>query len=229
MSLMSTSLGGGDRSLSVKVYEYLREAIIEGELQPGSRLLERELSERLEVSRIPIREALPQLEAEGLIETVPRRGSVVTQLTLRDISELFDVRTSLDVLAARSAAQQATPATRSGLDQAFERSRVATEAGSATEIAAANAAFHVAIHQVAANRLLQALMAPINARVRWLFRLTSERDPELLCQEHGELHEAIVSGDVELAASLAFSHVERGRRPSLASLASILPADRTQL
>jgi DNA-binding GntR family transcriptional regulator len=226
---LNTSLGGGDRSLSVKVFEYLREAIIEGDLQPGARLLERELSERLEVSRIPIREALPQLEAEGLIETIPRRGSVVTQLTLRDISELFDVRASLDVLAARSAARQATPATRAGLDRAFERSRMATDTGSATEIAAANAAFHVTIHEVAANRLLQGLMAPINARVRWLFRLTSERDPKLLCQEHGELHEAIVAGDVELAASLAFSHVERGRRPSLESLASILPADRDHL
>jgi DNA-binding GntR family transcriptional regulator len=230
MSQLSPTLGGEDRSLSVKVYEYLREAIIEGELQPGTRLLERELSARLEVSRIPVREALPQLEAEGLIETVPRRGSIVTQLTLRDISELFDVRTSLDVLAARTAAQQAGRHPQGNasnrMTTAFERARLATESGSATEIAAANADFHVAILDAAGNRLLQALMAPINARVRWLFRLTSERDPHLLCQEHGELHEAIVNGDADLASSLAFSHVERGRRPSLSSLAGILPADR---
>lgn len=226
MSQEVRSLGGADRSLSVKVYEYLRDAIIEGELQPGTRLLERELSERLEVSRIPIREALPQLEAEGLIETVPRRGSVVTQLTLRDIGELFDVRTSLDVLAARLAAQRARSQPSSDLAMAFERARMATESGSAAEIAAANAAFHEAILTLSDNRLLESIMAPISVRVRWLFRLTSERDPGLLCVEHRELHDAIQAGEADLAASLAYVHVERGRRPSLQSLAAILPADR---
>lgn len=226
MSAAGGSLGGSDRSLSAKVYEYLRDAIVEGELAPGTRLLERELSTRLEVSRIPIREALPQLEAEGLIQTSPRRGAVVTQLTLRDIGELFDVRASLDVLTARSAAGQARTRSSVSLGEALDRAEVATESGSATEIAAANAAFHEAILRMSANRLLESLMTPINARVRWLFRLTSERDPKLLCAEHRELHDAIRAGDADLAASLAYVHVERGRRPSLESLAAILPVDR---
>lgn len=206
------------------MYEYLRDGIIEGELKPGTRLLERELSERLEVSRIPIREALPQLEAEGLITTVPRRGSMVTQLTLRDIDELFDLRTSLDVLAARLASNQARTGSAEGLRQAFARAELATTDGSPAEIAAANAAFHQAIVALSANRLLDTMMAPINARVRWLFRLTSDRDPGMLCTEHRELHDAICHGDTELAASLAFVHVERGRRPSLESLAGVLPS-----
>jgi DNA-binding GntR family transcriptional regulator len=223
----TTTPGATDRSLSVKVYEYLRDAIIEGDLEPGSRLLERELSDRLEVSRIPIREALPQLESEGLIQTFPRRGSFVTQLTLRDISELFDVRTSLDVLSARLASEKARTERTRALTLSFERARLATDSGTATEIATANAAFHDAILQLAGNRLLDSLMSPISARVRWLFRLTSERDPAMLCQEHQELHDAIRSGSTELAASLAFSHVERGRVPSLEALSTILPADRT--
>ena len=213
-----------DRSLSHKVYEYLRDAIIEGDLAPGSRLLERELSQRLAVSRIPIREALPQLEAEGLIVTVPRRGSVVAQMTLSDIEELFDLRGSLDVLAARLASLRARTGSTAGLDQAFARAEIATTEGSETEIAAANATFHQEIVALTGSRLLESTMAPINARVRWLFRLTSDRDPTLLCREHAELHEAIRSGDVELAASLAFVHVERGRRPSLESLTGTLPS-----
>jgi DNA-binding GntR family transcriptional regulator len=104
---------------------------------------------------------------------------------------------------------------------------MATDTGSPAEIAAANAAFHEAILRLSANRLLDSLMAPINARVRWLFRLTSERDPKLLCVEHRELHDAIRAGDTDLAASLAYVHVERGRRPSLDSLAATLPADRS--
>ncbi|KAA9165846.1 GntR family transcriptional regulator [Amycolatopsis acidicola] len=213
-----------DRPRARKVYEYLRDGIIEGELPPGSRLLERELSERLGVSRIPIREALPQLEAEGLITTLPRRGAVVTQLTLRDIGELFDVRTSLDVLAARLASRQPRERAVAALGPALARAELATTSGSGSEIAAANSAFHEMIVRLSASRLLQSMMAPISARVRWLFRLTADRDPDVLCSEHHELYDAICDGDTDLAASLAFTHVERGRRPSLASLAGVLPA-----
>ncbi|WP_236792253.1 GntR family transcriptional regulator [Amycolatopsis sp. GM8] len=222
--MVSEAAGDDDQPRARKVYEYLRDGIIDGDFPPGSRLLERELSERLGVSRIPIREALPQLEAEGLITTLPRRGAVVTRLTLRDIDELFNVRTSLEVLAARLASQQPHSSATAALEPALARAELATADGSKSEIAAANSAFHEAIVRLSANRLLQSMMAPINARVRWLFRLTSDRDPGVLCSEHHELYDAIRNGEVELAASLAFAHVERGRRPSLASLAGVLPA-----
>lgn len=74
---------------------------------PGSRLRERELSQALDVSRVPFREALQQLETEGFTHTSPRRGAIVKQTTLRDVKELFDVRLSLEVVAARLAAQTA--------------------------------------------------------------------------------------------------------------------------
>ena len=223
MTLPGPEIGSDNRSLAHKVYEHLRDSIIEGELPPGTRLLERELSDRLGVSRIPIREALPQLEAEGLITTLPRRGAIVTQLTLRDIDELFNVRTSLEVLAARLASRQPADRCTALLSPAFARAELATAGGQQAEIAAANAAFHQAIIQLAGSRLLNSIMTPISARVRWLFRLTSDRDPGILCTEHHELHEAIRAGDTELAASLAYVHVERGRRPSLQTLEGILP------
>lgn len=226
MTDASGSPGGSDRSLPEKVYDYLREGIIEGDLPPGMRLLEREISERLGVSRIPIREALPQLEAEGFVQTMPRRGSIVTQLSLRDVDELFDVRASLEVLAARLAAHRADERTSAELGRALERADVATANGAEREIAAANAGFHEVILRMTGNRLLQAMAAPINGRVRWLFRLTSDRDPRMMCEEHHELHGAICGGHADLAASLAFVHVERGRQPSLELLAGVLPPDR---
>src|SRR4051794_5353416 len=222
--LPSGSAGSDSLPLVHKVYEHLREGIIGGVFPPGTRLTERELSERLAVSRIPIREALPRLEAEGLITTLPHRGAMVAQLTLRDIDELFSVRASLEVLAARLASQR--PAERSAalLSPSFARAKLAVEKGESTEIAAANAAFHEAILRLSGSHLLNSMMAPIGARVSWLFRLTSDRDPNALCTEHRELYDAIRSGDTDLAASLAFVHVERGRRPSLESLKEILPA-----
>ena len=93
-------LGLADQPLSAKIYEALRERIIEGALRPGERIRERELAEELNVSRIPIREAMPRLEAEGFIRTLPRRGAVVTEMTIGDVEELFVVRSSLEVLAA---------------------------------------------------------------------------------------------------------------------------------
>ena len=110
------------------------------------------------------------------------------------------------------------------LPPAFARAELATAEGRQAEIAAANAAFHETIVRLSGSRLLNSMMAPISARVRRLFRLTSDRDPGVLCSEHRELYEAICAGDAELAASLAFVHVERGRRPSLDSLAGVLPA-----
>ena len=80
-------LGLADQSLSVKIYEELRERIIEGTLAAGERIRERELAAEFNVSRIPIREAMPRLEAEGFIKTLPRRGAVVTEMTLNDVEE----------------------------------------------------------------------------------------------------------------------------------------------
>ena len=97
------SIGAADRPLSMQIYESLREAIIEGRIAPGTRLREQALADEFDVSRVPLREAIPQLEAEGFVRTLPRRGTVVTHLTMRDIHDLFDIRESLEALAARLA------------------------------------------------------------------------------------------------------------------------------
>ena len=102
----STSADVDRRSRGEAVYEWVRERIIDGSLQPGSRIRERDLAEAINVSRVPIREAFPRLEAEGYIRTIPRRGAVVAPMELVDVNEVFDVRASLEVLAARLAAQR---------------------------------------------------------------------------------------------------------------------------
>ncbi|GIM91594.1 GntR family transcriptional regulator [Paractinoplanes toevensis] len=220
------TIGTTDRSLSTQVYEFLRERIISGELEPGRRLVEREICEQLNVSRIPLREALPQLEADGFIRTMPRRGAMVTQLTLRDIEELFDVRESLEVLAARLAAANPDPIALAGLETRISAARSALDRGSDHEAAAANVAFHDDVLAMSRNRLLHGLMQPLNGRMQWLFRMTADRDIRVQCAEHEGLYAAIRDGNVELAASLAFAHVAGGRQPSLALLADVLPADR---
>ncbi|MFF1255045.1 GntR family transcriptional regulator [Pseudarthrobacter sp. NPDC058329] len=202
----------------------IRELIISGDFPPGSRLRERDLSLALKVSRVPVREALQQLEAEGFIDTFPRRGATVKQITLRDVNELFDVRLSLEVLAARLAAQAAArgrPSSR--LRQVMNQAEEATKHRDEVLIPLTNTAVHAEIVSMAGNSLLEDSMKPLMGRMQWLFTLTGHRDPGVQCAEHLSLCQAIYDGKADLAAALAFAHVELGREPSLQGLASHLP------
>lgn len=215
-----------DQSLSAWLYDQMRTLIIEGTLPPGSRLRERELAERFNVSRMPLREALPQLEAEGFVVTSTRRGAIVTQLTLRDVSELFDVRLGVEVAATRLAAKRVA----AGVSPAPLHNRMtlavhALAGGDPAAIASANADLHEAIVELADNSLLTNMMRSVAGRDRWIFRLTSSRDPAQACSEHQQLCEAIAVGDPDLAGAVAYSHIERGRTPTIRALESILPPD----
>jgi DNA-binding GntR family transcriptional regulator len=216
MTATDISIGAADQSLSVKIYEVLRERIIEGQIAPGERIRERELAEEFSVSRIPIREAMPRLEAEGFVKTVPRRGAVVTEMTLSDVEELFVVRSSLEVLAAKLAAQACADG--ASTERLFARLASAEQALAHSDdraIAAANSAFHEEILSLSGNALLISLMGPINGRVRRLFRLEAERDQQVLCAEHKEMCHAIADGNTEWAGALAYAHVEHSRADSL--------------
>lgn len=202
----------------------IRELIISGDFAPGSRLRERELSQALDVSRVPVREALQQLEAEGFIDTSPRRGATVKQITLRDVNELFDVRLSLEVLAARLAAQAAARGESTArLQHMMDKAEEATLHHDHTEIPLINTALHAEIVSMGGNSLLEYSMKPLLGRMQWLFTLTGHRDPQVQCAEHLSLCRAIYDGKAELAAALAFAHVELGREPSLQGLAGQLP------
>lgn len=202
----------------------IRKLIISGEFAPGSRLRERDLSQALDVSRVPVREALQQLEAEGFVDASPRRGATVKQITLRDVNELFDVRLSLEVLAARLAAQAAARGQSSlRLRQMMDQAEEATLRHDDTQIPLSNTGLHAEIVSMGGNSLLESSMKPLLGRMQWLFTLTANRDPQVQCAEHLSLCKAIYDGKPDLAAALAFAHVELGREPSLRGLADHLP------
>lgn len=198
------------------VYEWIRERIIDGTFPPGQRIRERDVALELQVSRVPVREALPQLESEGYIESLPRRGAVVTHLTVQAVTELFDVRASLEVLGARLAAQ----ACASGTDA----SRLTVLLGAAETalldnhehlIADVNSRIHEEILELSGNHLLRRLMSPVNGHVRRLFHVAADRDQLVQHHEHSAIVQAITEGHSELAAALAFAHVEHSRNECL--------------
>lgn len=213
-----------DESLSQSIYLLLRRRIIAGELQPETRLRERELAEDLSVSRVPVREAILRLEGDGLVTSAPRRGAMVARLTLIDVAELFDARLALEVQTTRLAARRAAGGADAGrLRHAIERAETVLESGDPDLVNECNAAVHDEIVALADNSLVAALMRPITGRDRWIFRLLRNRDPHDTCREHQELYSAIAAGEVDLAAALAHAHVERGRHQALNGLRGILP------
>ncbi|MBL1079100.1 GntR family transcriptional regulator [Nocardia sp. 2] len=203
-------------SLRHRAYDSIRDRIVGVEWRPGQRLVERDLAAELEVSRIPLREALRMLAAEGLVLLVPGKGALVAPFTPDDVNHLFDVREALESLAARLAAARATPDTVTPLKTTLAEARSATKSGDLPRIAAANAAFHADIIELAGNPLLSIQMRPLAARTEWLFRLTASRDAAEQCSEHEALYTLIASGRGEEAAACAFAHVAAGRAPSVA-------------
>lgn len=204
------------RSLGQQAYEQLKQEIVGLRRPPGQRLVERELAAELAISRIPLREALRLLEAEGLVVIVPRQGAMVAPFTAADVRHLFDVRESLEVLAARLAAQYGDNKEHLAMQRFLRAARAAEEKGDVGALADANAGFHEAVLAASANPLLQSMMQPLNARVRWLFHLSqSPEDSSSMCEEHEEIYHAIAAGDAERAGELAFTHVRATRAPSL--------------
>jgi DNA-binding GntR family transcriptional regulator len=199
-----------------RVLANLRQEIIAGRLGPGDRLVERELAERFGVSRVPVREAIRALVAEGFVHFETPRRAVVRPLTPNDVQELFELREALEVYAAGLAASRATPEELAGVAELLDRAAVATEAGDAEVITDINSRLHDSIVTMAGNTLLTAALEPVAGRLRWMTR-RNEEWPQLLV-EHRELYEAIASGDPDRARAHALAHVRTNYRSTVRHL-----------
>ncbi|MGW4868680.1 GntR family transcriptional regulator [Streptomyces chartreusis] len=199
-----------------RVLATLRQDIIAGRLLPGDRLVERELADRFGVSRVPVREAIRALVAEGFVHFETPRRTVVRRLSPADVKELFELREALEVYAAGLAASRATPEDLADLRELLRAAASATEAGDAEKITDVNTRFHDRILAMAGNSLLTSVMEPVDGRLRWLTR-QNEEWPQLLT-EHQDLYEAIASGDPDRARSHTLTHVQANYRSTVRHL-----------
>jgi DNA-binding GntR family transcriptional regulator len=154
--------------LRQQVLDGLRQAIIDGRLAPGARLTERELTEMMGVSRTVVREALRQLETEGLIENIPNKGPVVRTLSLAEARDLYSVRAVLEGFAARLFADKATDAQIARLDQALVRVVAAYDGGDATAVLDSKNSYYGVLFEGAGSETLSSMLATLHARIwRW--------------------------------------------------------------
>jgi len=149
-----------------QVLQELRQSIISGRLNPGERLIERELISMMGVSRTVIREALRQLESEGLIEIIPNKGPVVRTLTLEEARDLYAIRAVLEGLAARLFTEHARPSEIQELEEALIRTSGAYNTGDPETILEAKNGFYDVLFAGARSQTLSSMIALLHGRIR---------------------------------------------------------------
>jgi DNA-binding GntR family transcriptional regulator len=207
----STTIGDTHLPLRDKVVAELRRRIIDGEYAPGDRLTEDRLADTFGVSRNPVREAIRMLEAEGYLVATPRRGATVARVSPQDVSDLFDVRLALEVLAARLVTERAGAAGVTALDDIVTAARAAVGERRFDDVAELNSRFHATICVLSGNALLGGMMDALNGRLWWVYRQTADRRATDSWAEHQALVTAIRSGDAEAAGEAARQHVLAAR------------------
>ena len=208
------SATAGYESESERVARMLREEIIDGRRAPGSRLVERDLAADMGVSRIPVRDALHELVAEGLVTPRPRTWAVVRTFSETDVEELIEVRSALEVLAFRRAAVVGIDDQLRALRRSLATEQRAAAAGDVRAARQAGADFHEAVIEMAGNALLSELFGVTRSRMRWLLAQHSDLVP--MAEEHVGLYQALADHDPDRAAALAQDHLVTSRRAALA-------------
>lgn len=204
-----------------QVLEQLRGAIVDMRLQPGQRLVERELVEQTGVSRTTIREVLRQLSAEGLVETIPHRGMVVATVRAERAPELYQVRAALEGMAARQFVERASDELLTQLRDAFASlADAAEEPTSVVDMLVAKKAFYDVLFEGAANQTIQEIVQGLQARVTLLRRSSLVRPgrPAESVAEVRAIVEAIERRDAAAAAEASVRHVDEAGRVVLAQL-----------
>ncbi|MCL5960397.1 MAG: GntR family transcriptional regulator [Chloroflexi bacterium] len=192
-----------------QIADILRQMILGGRLQPGERLVQEKLAEKLNVSRTPLREAYRKLEEEGLLCVTPSGMIEVMKLDLHDALDIYDVREVLDGLAARLAAQRITPDELETLEASLNKMKAMVDNPDIPLWTRANLDFHLTITKASHNQRFVQFIPSIRMSAQMLF-------PVLLCRaeritaalrEHTSIFDAIKDGDPDVAERCAKTHI----------------------
>jgi DNA-binding GntR family transcriptional regulator len=197
----------GHRTLAEKAFDTLHTAIVTGQLRPGARLPIEELADLLGMSPMPIREAVRRLDAAGLVENIPHRGARVTELSIRDLAEVYDVRLTLEVFAIRRAAERFSAA------HAIEARRCLNLLAKLTDEASAAASqahtrFHFALYEAADSAWLLRLISPVwETSERYCLEVPDVRRLAQRAPEHEEILAACEAHAPDRAAAALHRHL----------------------
>jgi len=193
----------GKVSLKQEMYDSIRQDILEGSFLPGDLLRERELAAKYGVSKTPVREALSLLAQEEMVKAVPRAGYMVTQLTLRDLQEVHQLRVTLEAMAARLAAENMT-------DEQIDELQKLSSTSDPEEAIRFNREFHLAIARASGNaRLAKMIEQLLDDTDRWAALEVARLTPAVLLIGHRAELDALRTRDPDVAEQAMREHVDR--------------------
>ncbi len=191
------------------VFRALRDAIVQGEFQPGERLMEVTIANKLGVSRTPVREAIRMLELEGLVVMIPRKGAEVANITVKDLKDALEVRMAIEALSVRLACTRIDEKGREELKQVCIAFREAINSKLVPAIVEADEAFHNTIYKLSKNPRLINIAQNLREQV-YRYRVEYVKDfsyHDNLVTEHDQITNAILLGDANTAERVMNEHI----------------------
>lgn len=207
-------------TLRLMVEEKLRAAIAKGLFKPGQRLVERELCELIGVGRTSIREALRQLEAEGLVQTIPHRGPIVSSISAQEARQLYEIRALLEGYAGRQFAERKDPQAVKALDKTVKALMKAVKSNEQLALIEAKSQFYKVLMGGAENVFVTQMLTGLHNRIT-LLRFTSMTQPGRLARsivEIRDIYDAIAAGDGDAAEKACRLHIQEAAKVALAVL-----------
>lgn len=212
-----------NNSLRANVFKELEQAILNGNFAPGDSLIEQRLSAELGVSRTPVREALRQLELEGLVKTVPNKGAVVIGVSTKDILDIYSIRMKIESLAARWAATNITDEELDALREVVELQTFYVSRSDAMQVWNLDTRFHEIIFEACRSRPLRHTLSGFHhyiQKARELSFKTAGR-ARLSVEEHRAILEAIAAHDPDEAERLTELHISMARENVAGNLGEV--------
>lgn len=201
----------GDKySLRGRVYEQIRENILNGVYREQEELKEVTLGEKLGVSRTPVREALRQLELEGLVEIIPNKGARVTGITKKDIDDIYQIRYLLEGLSARWATEHVTEEQLEKMEETLYLTEFHAQKGNFDQVYELDSQFHELMYEASGSKLLNHILSDFHmyvTRVRKVSLASGSRS-KYSTEEHRKILNAIRERNADKAEECAHQHVE---------------------
>ena len=211
-------------NLPSHVQETLREAILNGALAPGERLMVDDVAAHFGVSKIPVREALKALEADGWVVSQPRRGTYVRPLSPEELRETFEMRRLLEPYSARLAAERRTQEQLDQLEALLGQSAHALKDGDVVRVTAINSRFHSVMADAAGNTMLAESIAKLELQLRRYFVAVDWQQRRESMAQHTAIYEALREHDTAMAERLTLAHIAHTESLAKASLYDAEPA-----
>lgn len=215
---------GNQKVIAREVADQLREVIVSGRLRPGERLTELELANLFQVSRSPLREAFLQLENEGLVTLVPRKGAIVSEVSEADIRELYQVKGVLEGYVAGLVARRRDAATLGKLEGLMQQMQRAAQHGDLRRYLKLSEEFYALMFSVADNRRLETMYETVRVPIKRIraLSLASKGRLSQSASKHQAIFDAIKAGQANRAEQLAREHSQEVREEILKGFSELI-------